>query len=223
MSEQSLKDFLKYYSIIFIIPGMRINSYRYGSFIKSFLDDSNLSYDIPKENNNSTLIIVPTKGKTFEELHHLKFINRGFNKIPRNIIVIIGIDNLTNIVNPFEWMKLLNNYRIPIIYSSIEDYQIEINIELVSFQDYDNSVIFNRNNESLHIIDYQEFRNRVIDLIYNSFEMKLKIYCYYSDELSKDEWRKELEEFNRIIDFYKRVNLSDGKILVLENNLLYIK
>lgn len=224
MSEHSLEDFLKYYSIIFIVTGMRINSYRYGTFIQSFLDNSNLSYDIPEENNNnSILIIVPTKGSTFEELHHLNFTRRKYNKIPRNIIVILGFDNLVKMINPFEWMKLLNNYKIPIIYSSIEDYQINIKIELVSVYDYENSLLFNKNNETLHIVNYQQFREKVTELLYKSIDVNLKIYCYYNDNLNQEQWEKELEEFNKVIDFYRRLISSDGKILVLKDNSIYVK
>lgn len=214
-------DILRHHSIIFIVPSMKLNSYRFGEFLKEFFTDVNLSKDLPTTNKNETIIIVPTNSKTFEELLYSNFSKRSYEKFPKSIIVIIGFDVLLNISFPFEYISLLNQYNVPLIYSSINENNISIKIKMVNINSYENSLIYNSNNETVHITNYSDFNNIITDMITGNSESNYDIYCYYDDN-NKNQWNEVIKKYEDVVKFYKKIIFSSGKKLDLEKGKLVL-
>ena len=112
--QEEFDTFIRKYPISFLMPSMKLQSYRYAEYLQQFLFDSHLSLDIPDQNNKDILIIVPTRSTTFEEMHHSTFLNKNYEKFPKSIIIIVGFDNLISMINPFDFMSVLSSYKIPI-------------------------------------------------------------------------------------------------------------
>lgn len=221
---ESFITFIKKFPICFIVPSMKLKSYRYGEYIHKFLPDSHLSIDVPETNNKEILIIVPTKSSSFEELHHLNFLEKNYEKFPRSIIVIIGFDNLISMINPFDFMGILHQYRIPLLYSSINDERIVIDIKLTDFNDYQDSVNYTKDNGNmtLHVIHHEEFIDNLKSMNFEKSSNIYSIYCYYSNEADKQKWIEIIDRYIKVYEFFYKLMSSDALELKIENNMLMV-
>lgn len=219
----NLKDFVKKYPIIFVVPSMNLSVYRYGEYLQTFLDNSNLSNDLPENNTKDILICIPTKNKTFEELHHSNFLKRNYEKFPKTIIVVIGFDNLIDMKNHFKWMFILSDYQIPLLYTSINNERISIDIKLIHLDNYEDSINYMKGIDAVHIIHKTVFNDRLKKLLTTSSSSNYKIFCYYSNTDDLNEWNKIINNYVDITEFYSNIIMSQGKELYVENDGLYIK
>ena len=216
--------FIKKYPISFLIPSMKLQSYRYAEYLQQFLTDSHLSVDIPDQNNKDILIIIPTKSTTFEEIHHSIFLMKNYEKFPKSIIIIVGFDNLISMINPFDFMSVLSSYKIPILYSSINDERIIIDIKLSHLNDYEDCINYTIDNKDtiFHIIHYNEFINNIKRIIKTKNTNNYFIYCYYSNENDKNEWIKIIDRYMKIVEFFYSILSSENMELKIKNNGLIV-
>lgn len=223
MSE-SFNTFIRKYPISFLIPSMKLQSYRYGEYLQQFLQDSQLSIDIPDINDKSIMIIVPTKSTTFEEIHHNSFLTKNYEKFPNSIIIIIGFDNLISMEDPLDFMSVLSSYKIPILYSSINDERIVIDIKMSHLNVYQDCINYTVDNKepTFHIINYEEFIEKIKSILCNCYKNNYILYCYYGNEFDKEEWMKTINKYMRIIDFFLSVSSSECMEVKVENEKLVI-
>lgn len=209
-----LSDFIKINPITMIVPSIKLESYNFGELLLQKLNNSSLSYDIPEENKNDIMIIVPTKGSTFNEIHHSSFINRNYEKFPKSIIFICGFDQLITIPKAFNYLRSLKYYKIPIIYSSILEQLVEINIKLLSDNYYQDSLIFN--DKAIHVTNINLLSSTLKSALVDS-RSQYNIFCYYHSY--KDDWETLINYYNQVIDFYIKLMTSNGAVLSYDGKL----
>lgn len=225
MVSQYFSDFINKYRICFIVPSMKIQSYRYGEYLQKFLPNSNLCNDVPDYNDKDIIIIVPTKSNTFENIHHSIFLTRKYKKFPKSIIIVVGFDSLISMDNSFDFMSILSSYKIPILYTSINDERVIIDIKLTDINDYKDCVNYNKYKEDIviHIIDNNEFIKKIKELLLNNNGRdNYLIYCYYNGNDSKNKWMKIINNYLKIIDFFYDIMSSGNMELKIKNDRLII-
>lgn len=193
----NLTDFLKHYKIIIVLVNPYIETYKAGEFINEKLNDSFLSYDLPEDNNSDTMIVIPTVNETFNELNHKRFLKRNYTKFPSSLVIILGIKELLRI--NIEFLETLSSYRIPIIQFNplIKNFVLDIHTNYEST--YKNSFIYNKNNNAIHVFDFDSF--------INSIDKTNLIYCYYNDS-NQNEWIDFFNKYMRILSMYNATYLN---------------
>lgn len=199
---------------------MKLGSYRFAELLSKNLVNSRVVEKVPYDNENDILIIVPTSHHVFNKLHHSHFTRLKYKKFPKSIIIVIGFDIMIKINNIFNDMKVLSNYKIPIIYSPILESEVDVRFQLIKSDNYDNSLSFNNHDNDIHILNPDDF-NVTLRSLFDSND-NYNIFCYYSNELEKNKFQEHIRYYNNIIQFYKRLISSDGKQLNNNDNKLVI-
>ena len=127
-------------------------------------------------------------------------------------------------INPFDFMSVLSSYKIPILYSSINDERIIIDIKLSHLNDYEDCINYTIDNKDtiFHIIHYNEFINNIKRIIKTKNTNNYFIYCYYSNENDKNEWIKIIDRYMKIVEFFYSILSSENMELKIKNNGLIV-
>lgn len=234
--EIKFKDFLKRYSITFVLGNIKIDSDSLSNFISDCLVNPTLenkeenknekvkiSSMIPETNDADYLIINTKDSSEFEELTYKKLLNRNYSKYPKGIIVVLTFDNLIDMEIPFNEMQILTRYRIPVLYCGISDEEINYKIKMINQDFYDDCLRLNppEDPKYLHISNLMTFKyklkERLIDMTKNT--NTIEVFCYYNEE-NRTQWLKLIKHCEDIEKFYEQ--MTSGQKLSYNNDDLYV-
>lgn len=214
-------EFIKINRISIIVPSMRLSSHRFASLINDKLSNSFVSDNIPEENDSDILIIVPTNEQIFRELHHSKLTKKNYKKFPTSIVIVLGFDMMVKINDIFNNMVILSNYKIPVLYSPMLESIVEVQFKLIDRKSYNDSLIFNKSDENIHLTNPHNFNNSLSVMLDENNQEKYMIHCYYTNGTNEKQlWKDKIEVFDNIMSLYSKLTLNDGKQLILEDNEL---
>lgn len=222
MSDQ-FKDFIVKHRISFIVPSMRLSAQRTGEYLQNFLPDSNLCNDIPEGNSNKIMIIIVTKQCTFEKLHHSIFLENKYERFPDSIIVILGFENMISMSNPFEFISVLIQYQIPVLYFDIGTEKISINVIKNLLDNYDDVINYvgKTDRSSIHIIHSEDFIPKIKEILHSNMN-NYTLYIYYSNTKDLAKWMIEIDKYMKLYEFFYSVSEGGGMKLTTENNSLVV-
>lgn len=209
-----LSTFIRLNPISFIVPSLRLGSHKFAKLLNDKLLDSIVVDSVPDENENEILIIVPKNQEIFTELLPNKFLNRAYKTYPKSIIVVIGFDMMVKIYNIFEHMKSISKYNIPLLYSPLLESSVEFDFKLVNRHSYEDSLLFNKGENNIHITTPMDFSEVISKILDNNNEPMYNIFCYYWNiSREKSTYENLITYFNKVVDFYAKITTNDGKQL----------
>lgn len=212
----NLTEFLKYYRIVFLIPGIKLNSLTFAEFIKSKLPRSSIYFDLPEENQSEIIIVIPTKESTFGDLHHTSFLERNYKVMPKSIIFICGFDRLLSMFNFKEWLGILTHYKIPVLHSRIANLGFDSSTELLSIELYKHAYEYYHG--ATIITEPRKFIDVVRSTILDKSKNSVKFMCFYQNNEQKEAFIKAIEHYDDLLLFYMQINSSSSAALDLDDN-----
>uniref|UniRef100_A0A6C0BDD5 Uncharacterized protein n=1 Tax=viral metagenome TaxID=1070528 RepID=A0A6C0BDD5_9ZZZZ len=217
------KKFIKHYPIVFVLGTMKIDSLQLASFIANNLGIKDFHTQLPDDNNDDYIIISPNNVLIFDEIIHTRLTKRPYKKFPKGIVIVLSFDNLVDMEAPFIEIKILTEYKIPILYCTICDENTNYKTKLLDVKYYNESLILNDSESQIHIKNPDEFKSMMKEKLANKVNIsnKIEIYCYFN-QINKDRWLHFLKIFESIEYFYFRVTNSNCKILDFEDDQLIV-